>query len=768
MQFSFHDGSEIFDINSANTGNPVLRGNRVRINGYFQGGKRFSFSPFFSVGRNTDPNHIDFSGRDEATALEWSLHYATPLDSPFALWMLELTNQSMQPLIIEEIVLLEPAQAHSQNIFFREEKPNRFSFYSNGWQSWSSSGAYLPGSRMRHSNLGILQNPMVINPGTPSFRSKDLFSSDFFGVLADLETRAGLLLGFLSQRNHFGILTADLRGKPILRLWANGDRTVMPPAAHMATDWAICFPLNIDDPRGISVYFDALAREHEVSALPPVLAGWCSWYYYYEQISADILRENLNEIGNLKNRLPLDLVQIDDGFEAQVEDWLTTNNRFPQGMSPFAEAIRKKGFTPGLWLAPFILHPNSSTTQEHPDWLLRKANGKLARAGFEWNSLAVGLDLTVPGALEYVCEVVDTAVNGWGYPYLKLDFLYAAALECQYHDPTRTRAQVLRAGMEALRRAAGKETFLLGCGVPLGSVIGLVQAMRIGADVSGSWKPRQFGIGFPIRNEPHMPCARNSIQNILTRAEMHRRLWVNAPDCLLVRPDSRLNLDEVRSLATAIGMTGGSVLVSDDMTALPEDRIAIAAALLPPMQVDAHVLDWMDAEMPRKLRIDLTGSTGDWNLLSYFNWQDSVENTVLQLSDYRLDSSKYWVRSFWDERVWLVEEGMNLYRGKLNPHACLLMAVRPFNPERPAYLGSSSHISQGLEVEQWKENGHAITFTLSTGRLAKAIMDLFIPGRIIRAVFSGREIPADEIGDRLFRFNLTVDHTGQFEVVYSK
>jgi alpha-galactosidase len=214
--------------------------------------------------------------------------------------------------------------------------------------------------------------------------------------------------------------------------------------------------MDIDDPHPLGPFLDAAAIENGVGLLSPAPAGWCSWYYYYENISKEIIQENLNQINRSSDRLPLELVQIDDGFEAQVGDWLETNSRFSGGMAPLAKEIRAVGLTPGLWLAPFILHPEAHTAVEHPDWLLRGKNGKAVKAGFGWNTFTMALDLTVPQALEYACEVVDKAVHRWGYPYLKLDFLYAAALKGVYHDTTRTRAQVLRSGMEALRRSAAK------------------------------------------------------------------------------------------------------------------------------------------------------------------------------------------------------------------------------------------------------------------------------------------------------------------------
>ena len=80
----------------------------------------------------------------------------------------------------------------------------------------------------------------------------------------------------------------------------------------------------------------------------------------------------------------------------------------------------------------------------------------------------------------------------FGYDYLKLDFLFAAAAEGTRHDPGLTRAQTLRRGLEAIRRGAGKKTFILGCGCPLGPAIGIVDGMRIGPDVAPHWERRSW------------------------------------------------------------------------------------------------------------------------------------------------------------------------------------------------------------------------------------------------------------------------------------
>ena len=75
-----------------------------------------------------------------------------------------------------------------------------------------------------------------------------------------------------------------------------------------------------------------------------------------------------------------------------------------------------------------------------------------------------------------------------GYRYLKLDFTFAPGIQGRFADPCAT-AQRVRLGYQAIRRGAGDDVFILGCGCPLGPVVGLVDGMRIGPDVAPSWRP---------------------------------------------------------------------------------------------------------------------------------------------------------------------------------------------------------------------------------------------------------------------------------------
>ena len=683
-------------------------------------------------------------------------------------------------------------------------------FYSNGWQSWNYTGVYGISERYRRTRLGPFTAPMRVNAGTPHHKRANLFGSDMFAVLGDRFHRKGILTGFLSQMEQFGSIEAFLDPfAPALRVWANVDGARLDPGSTMDTDWLCVHFLHLDTPDPLGPYLDAVARQNGISihspgATPPhsangedpeqpeksviklkgIPTGWCSWYHYFQRVSAQDIRENLAAAQSLQGQLPLDLIQIDDGFEAQIGDWLDFSSAFPDGVAPLAKEIDRAGFIPGIWLAPFIVHPKSKLAQEHPDWLLRNKFGLPVNAGFIWDTFTTGLDLTQPAAVEYAREVVRVAAREWGYPYLKLDFLYAAALPGRYHDLTQTRAQVLRKGLESLREAVGDQTYILGCGCPLGPALGLVDAMRIGSDVDVRWKPQYKGISFYFQAEPDMPSARNAIQNSLTRAPLHRRWWVNDPDCLLLRPDTELTIDEVRTLATVISLTGGSVLLSDDLTRLPPDRLRVAEVLLPLIGKAPYLLDWFDSSTPSRLQLDLEGAVGKWHLVGLFNWNDGARDLMFRLNEFYLDPSEhYQVRSFWDGKTFMIPRSNPGKEEKILEnvpgHGVVLLALRKHIPRVPAYLGSDMHISQGLEVSSWewladpkaaqgRNVGRKLSLRLARPGPACGKISLYLPGEPIQAIANGFPLTWDQCNPQIYSFGVEFHRSVEIEISIPK
>ena len=116
--------------------------------------------------------------------------------------------------------------------------------------------------------------------------------------------------------------------------------------------------------------------------------------------------------------------------------------------------------------------------------------------------------------------------------------------------------------------------FLLACGAPLQHASGLVDGMRIGEDVFPSWA----GIQAPARAAA-------------LRSFYHRSVWLNDPDCLVVRPP--LALEEARVWASVVAVSGGMTILSDNLPKLPAERLPLLPTTLPVARTlqPAHDLD---------------------------------------------------------------------------------------------------------------------------------------------------------------------------------
>jgi alpha-galactosidase len=339
----------------------------------------------------------------------------------------------------------------------------------------------------------------------------------------------------------------------------------------------------------------------------PYRVGWCSWYQYFHDVDERAVRENLA----LAADWPFDVFQVDDGFQRAIGDWLDTNDRFPSPHDRIASDIAATGAVPGIWLAPFLAHPDSAVARAHPDWFARWTDGERPLVGGvneQWGGMVWTLDTTRPEVLDHL-ERTSRALVECGYRYLKLDFTYAPAFDGCFADPYATPAERVRAGFDAVRRGAGDETFLLGCGAPIGPTVGAVDGMRIGPDVAPWWSPRPRGQpGYGDTG----PATLNAWRNTLARSFLHRRFWLNDPDCLMLRAE-RTELGPASTLAwaLAVGASGGMAIVSDDLSLLGSgarrllDEVIAAGRWVDDRATSGrppHCPDLLDTDTPTRLR----------------------------------------------------------------------------------------------------------------------------------------------------------------------
>ena len=447
-------------------------------------------------------------------------------DSRNAIVQADVHNTSLAPIRVQAFHVLDAATLDLG------APGNALRFYKHGWQSWS------PSLVLDCSGEDVPMSPPVIAPGTQPTPADGRFVSDLMTAIVDPASGYGLVAGFVSAADQFSHVWFD-RDAGSLSAVSHADGIELGPRATLASERLYIEPS--DAPlEAMCRYGDALGREMEALPYDAVTSGWCSWYYYFQGISEAEVLANLDYLAANPGALPVEYVQIDDGYQAEIGDWLTANEKFPRGMKQLASDIHARGYKAGLWLAPFIAGAKSRLFAEHPDWLVSRTGGP-AIALINWQQTCYALDLTHPAVIAWLDELFRTICDDWGYDYVKIDFIFAGAVDGVRHDPNLTRAQAYRRGLETIRDAVGNR-FVLACGNPMGPSVGLVDGARIGPDVAPYWYPMARGAA---RSTLSDPSAVNSIRNTITRFWMHGRLWMNDPDCLLVREtDTALAGDE--------------------------------------------------------------------------------------------------------------------------------------------------------------------------------------------------------------------------------
>jgi len=633
----------------------------------------------------------------------------------------------------------------------------------NGWQSWSFSGCVLQGQPMPKPGLpDYFTKAFHDGAGSefPTFsweqapREQSLVS-DMYAVLCHRRLKNGMVAGFLSQREQYGVVTLDSEQEH-MGIHCSCDEVVLSKGGSIQTDWAtvMLMPRMPADPlREYMLLTGALngARKYD---LLDVHSGWCSWYHYMYDISERCIRSNLDHIVTKHKEYPVSLFQIDDGYEPHWGDWTVIKDAFPEGevsLKKLAADIEHAQLMPGIWLAPFSTDKTSLLQQKHPTWILSDERGRPCNSA-NCGKFFYGLDITRKEVQEHARETIRRAVKEWNFRYLKLDFLYSAVLKGIRKNNTITRAQAMQIAFQLIREEAGESTYILGCGAPLGSALGWVNAMRVTADTGPTWKP-EFPL--PSIDNWNLPCARNMVRNTMTRSSMHARWWVNDPDCVLLREDTKLTYHEMLGIATVVAMSGAMTLISDDLLLVSENRMDIGKAFNPVTGRAAVALDLMDKQMPELLYLNMSSqwkssiALNAWHLLAVCNWEDRAQPRNFELANILPSPSKdtfesgplevhvfeYWSRAYSRLR-WNTTSsdrfGCRLHIAEVGAHSAKMFSVRPIVPKIEVdesgcavvrhdamYIGSDIHFTCGMEVVGWKQRGSEVKIQLFIGRTVK-------------------------------------------------
>lgn len=623
---------------------------------------------------------------------------------------------------------------------------SQLNFYSNGWQSWSNN--YILTNKQKWPSSPVKYGR--INLENQDQRVSGFFQSEYHTVIYHPFYKTGLVMGFITLKDQFSRILMDPPSSSGTLDWL---------CAYSQTDGILLTDLNsgikqseiimialVPTPNSYEILSDICriggilekARLHS-----NIIAGWCSWYYYYTKVKETDMIKNL-EYFKKNSDIPIELIQLDDGYQTTIGDWGLDgkfNKKFPHGLKWLVDKIHLGNFKAGLWIAPFFSTKNSKFYQYHPEWALKDKRNKLIPACRNWGIVCTGIDLSRTKPLDYLRNWSTIITQEWGFDFLKIDFLYAsAALNAQFKEKNYTRAQMIRRGVQAIRDGIGNDTFLLGCGAPLGPCVGLVDSMRIGMDVKEQWSNMDF-LFYKI-GKATQPSLKSALRSTIQRSYMHNTWWINDPDCVIIRQDqSKLTLDEVLLELTIFGLSGGQLLISDDETRVSKGRIELLNKILPPHTPSKEKeqksllpllpipLDMFNSTNPSIYARNVKTIFGYRHLCAIINWKRKIKTIKYYISNimnwdaanYYSDDQKFIVFDYWSESFCSIFDSKNnSLEIEIPPHGCKFLNIIPlpssvdFKANPLYFLTSSLHICQGAkELISKKLSTRSLTLSLN-------------------------------------------------------
>lgn len=653
------------------------------------------------------------SGKDRDKQLDFEIHVSL-YDHLQAVTIEAICkNVSNQHFVINSIEPIRVIQAEGGIL----NLPTVSKCITNGEMYYDAGAIHEFGVDDKSNSPGEIKGVKLANSSISS-QSETIHSWWNTGLFSGYD-KEGFALGYLANDFCLGnLLMAKTSSSQISFLAESvyAPELVLRPGNKISSNR---FMVNIADDLYIALenYAEAVGKLNQART-HSIVNGWCSWFYTLAQVSEDEVILNAEFASKHLRQFGLEYIQIDEGYQRWHGDW-EGNTRFPHGMKWLANKIKSYGFRPGIWISPYVIAEPTEVFQKHPDWLVKRHDGSVKRIG-NWpedsgppvdeNPKRYCLDITHPEAARWLCNLIDTIVNDWGYEMIKIDFMAWSILAAdRYYDPTLSSAQVYHRGLEIIRKAAGTKCHILECG-PGATTVGLIDSMRIEADVNYGFRKAAWETYFL-----HPACSASAAAK---RYYFHKRTWVNDADhvCLHL-------LDNLQSeaAATLIALSGGNMISGDRLFELDAYKLEILKKITPSFGEAARPVDLFDAPTQSVFALKIKKQFGEWTVAGFFNSSltDKVENKFSLKRLWLEPRRTYLAFDFWKQQF--LGEVTNEVTVVTQPGSVSLISLHE-KTGNPQFVSTNRHVLQGaIEVENvnWDENTKTLS-GVSTGPLASS------------------------------------------------
>lgn len=307
-------------------------------------------------------------------------------------------NDGDQPFVVDQLTLGLPVPSEATELLdltgrhLRERQPQRQHFHV--------------GTRLREGRRGRtgLDASLLMVAGAAGF--------DF---------RAGEVWGLHIAWSGNHRLIAE-RMPSDQRLLAGGElllpgEVILGPGQTYAGPWLYAsYGAGLDE---MSARLHRMLRarpNHPRTPRPVILNTWEAVYFDHDLGKLTALADAAVEVG-------VERFVLDDGWfrhrrddRAGLGDWYVDESVWPDGLHDLVGLVRSRGMQFGLWVEPEMVNPRSDLARAHPEWIMASGD----RLPPPWRSQQV-LDLTHPGAFDYLLERLDALVTEYAIDYLKWD-----------------------------------------------------------------------------------------------------------------------------------------------------------------------------------------------------------------------------------------------------------------------------------------------------------------------------------------------------------
>ena len=658
---------------------------------------------------------VEAGGDNILARLRWEISL---LDRWHARFTLQVTNTTPDVLPVERLDVLISKNG------YRDIAPSELYIRRTGWQSFGTAAVREPFEKYDP----WLQPPLHMPGLLPAAAEEQQLP---WMTVLQSDKQPPLLLGFGGAKDYMGMIHVQPGATGHRIAAANYVEGVELQPGETFTSEPFIVAWGKPEQELLGVYADFVARHMQARVPAEVATGWSTWFYYFTEVTEKDVIQNADIIK--KKKLPVEYIQVDDGYQTQFGDWLSIDSKkFPHGMKHVADHIRKAGYKPGIWLTPFMANANSEVFQKHPDWFLRDARGQLInvnrRGDVYWHEPNYGLDVTHPEAYTWLKKVITTICKEWGYEYLKIDYMYSGAVRAERYDRNCTSVQAYRRGLELIRSIAG-DRYILGCGAPLLCSVGLVDGMRISGDLL--WSKRPF--------DSTLPRSRDPLLSLFSHMWMNKKLWINDPDFIHVRQHKDgIPWPQAQALTALIAMGGGALYDSDNLATLEPEGYELLERTLPAANITS-VPVLKTAGRPSRLCATVQRGETTWHIAAQFNWEDQPLPVRFLSKQWELPTARYHVYDLLNKQY----VGLGMYRRlrEIPPLSAGLYTLCPA-ASHPQVVATEGHLlgpAGDIETTAW--DGKTLTVRLKPGRSTPAKLLVHCPvGFRIRDVSGGTRV----------------------------